>query len=177
MSEGPFISGPQPSDDVYSQIRANLAFEHMLVAMVIAAAASGAADLVYKLAEALIAGAFGLGALFFALWRGFAFACVSFLIGFFAIVVAGLPLFMALERIKLRKAWPYVAAAIVIELIVAGVFAGGVPMLADYMKGGRWLFFLPGVLAAFLFGRSIRPLWRAAEREETQTTPTIYRIH
>jgi hypothetical protein len=163
------------TDPAISEIRANIAFEHMLVAMLTAAAASGGASLFLDLGSALFGGRFGFGPLFSSLWHAISFACIAFLVGFLAIVVAGLPLFLALERIKLRKVWPYVVAAIVIELIVAGVFAGGVPMLADFARGGRWLFFLPGVLAAILFGRSIKPLWRAAERAET--APAVYRIH
>lgn len=172
MSERPIITGPN-AEQVFSQVRANIAFEHMLVAALTASVACGALKLFAGLVSYALHG-WSLGGLFSAAYGAFAFACMSFLVGFFAAVVAGLPLFLALERAKLRKTWPYVVAAFFIECVTALIAAGGALTFDDLLANGRWMIFLPGVAAAVLFGRRMRPLWRAAERAET--APALYSL-
>ena len=167
-------SAAMEPEAVYAQIRAHIAFEHMLVAVLIASAVCGALKLAIGLAALALHGLSFDGALS-AVYGGVAFACISFLVGFFAAVAIGLPLFLALERAKLRKTWPYVVAGFFIESFVAVALAGGTLTFSDLGADGWWLVFLPGVLAAILFGRRMRPVWRAAEKAES--APPLYRIH
>jgi hypothetical protein len=169
------MPGPADPDKVFSEVRANIAFEHMIVAVLIAAAVSGAA---LFLLNAFFLIAKGAGSVSGVLSLGFNavyFTFIAFLIGFLAAVVVGLPLFLALEKMKLRKVWPYVVAAILIEYAALSVRQGRVLMIDDLALPAGAVFFLPGILAAYLFGRRMRPIWRAAERAESQ--PAVYRVH
>lgn len=152
-------------DPLSTQIRANIAFEHMVVAVLIAAAASGGAVFVLAGGEAIVSGRQIVPALFGAFYNAMQFAFVAFLIGFFSAVAVGLPLFLALEKIRLRKVWPYVAAGAAIELVAAGFVLKRIPFAGDFLSFENAPLLLPGVLAAAIFGRRMRPLWKAAERE------------
>lgn len=152
-------------DPIFAQIRANIAFEHMLMAVLIAAAASGAAVFLLAGGEAIVSSRQIVPALFGAFYSAMVFSFVAFLIGFFASVAVGLPLFLALEKIKLRKVWPYIAAGAAIELAAAGFVLKRMPLVDDFLSLEHAPLLLPGVLAAAIFGRRMRPLWKAAERE------------
>jgi hypothetical protein len=155
------------------QIRANVAFEHMLVAVLATAAASAAVAFVLKFAMHVIAGAIGPGALLIDFLGAMTIGFSVFLIGFFSSIVFGAPLFATLEKRKLRRAWPYVAAAIGIEFAALWLIFGRFPL--DAPSPSRYLLFLPGLLAAILFVRSMRPVWAAAERSEQ--APSVIRLH
>lgn len=162
----PLAPGPADPAQVFSQIRANIAFEHMIVAVLIAAAASGAALLLLNGFFLIAKGAGGLASLLSITLDAIYFSFLAFLIGFFASVIVGLPLFLGLEKIKLRSAWPYVGVAVLIEYAIYSIRQGGVLMLDDLALPLGAVLFLPGVLAAVLFGRRMKPLWLAAERAE-----------
>lgn len=152
------------NEALYSQIRAHIAFEHMVMAALTAAAASGAVVFVFHNLEAIVGARWSYMALFGAVYAAVRFSLVAFLIGFFASVVIGLPLFLTLERIKMRKVWPYVAAGAAVELVAAGFVLKHVPLVTDFLTFDDAPLLLPGVLAGVLFGRRIRPVWKAAER-------------
>lgn len=175
MTTPPLMPGPSDPAQVFSQVRANIAFEHMVAAVLIAASVSGAALLLLNGFFLIAKGAGSLPGLFSIAMDAIYFTFLAFLIGFFASVLAGLPLFMGLERMKLRKAWPYVAVAVLIEYAVYSIQHGNVLMVDDLSFPAGIVLFLPGVLAALLFGRRMKPLWEAAERAEK--TPAVYAVH
>lgn len=152
-------------ETLYAQIRANIAFEHMVAAVLIAAALSGGVVFLLSLAEAIVSERLGYSALFDAFFAAIQFSFFAFLIGFFSVVAVGLPLFLALEKIKLRKVWPYVAAGAAIEIVAAGFVIRRIPLAVDFVSFENAPLLLPGLLAALLFGRRMKPLWREAERE------------
>lgn len=171
----PLMPGPADPAQIFSQIRANIAFEHMLVAVLIAAAVSGATLLVLNGFFLIAKGAGSVAGLFGIAMDAIYFAFLTFLIGFFASVIVGLPLFMGLEKIKLRKAWPYIVAAVLIEYVAYSAQRGSVLMIDDLAFPTGLVLFLPGVLAGLLFGRRMKPLWQIAERAEK--TPAIRIVH
>lgn len=156
---------------LYAQIRANIAFEHMVVAVLIAAATCGAVVFVLSLGETFLSARWAWSALFGAAYSAVVFSFVSFLIGFFSAVVVGLPLYIGLERLKIRRVWPYVGAGVIIELVAAGFVLKRLPLASDFLSLQNAPLLLPGVIAALVFGRRIKALWRAAEREAAQARP------
>lgn len=153
------------SDLIYTQIRANIAFEHMVMAVLVAAAVSGGIVFVIAGGEAIVSGRQIVPALFGAFYSAMVFSFVAFLIGFFSSVAVGLPLFLALENAKVRKIWPYVVAGAAIELVAAGFVLKRIPLVEDFLSLDHAPLLLPGILAAAIFGRRMRPVWKAAERE------------
>lgn len=176
---GPLYGAAMNTDPIFTQVRANIAFEHMVMAALVAAAASGGVVFALGGGEAIFRGTWTIPALFSALYRAMVFSFVAFLIGFFASVVVGLPLFVALEKIKLRKDWPYVAAGAAIELVAAGFVLKRIPQVEDFLSIDHAPLLLPGVLAALIFSQRMKPLWLAAERsdEAMQFRGGLRRIH
>lgn len=148
------------------QLRGNLAFEHMVMSVLIAAAISAGAVLLVAAGEHIMMGRPVLAAAGGAFFAALRFGAVAFIVGFFAAVSIGLPLHRALERAKIRSVWPYVAMGLLLELIAAGFALKRTPVLDDFLAIENAPLLLPGVLAALLFGRRMRPLWKAAERAE-----------
>lgn len=164
---------PAPDEqEVASQIRANIAFGHMVAAVLAGAAISGAGRFVLVNLAALVERAFSGYTLVESVIDSLWFACLVFLTGFGASVVVGVPLFMALERVKYRAAWPYIIAALGLEILAYSLIAGGIPVIAT---PATLLYLLPGVLIVFFFVRSVRPLWRAAKCAESASR--VVRFH
>ncbi len=170
MSQTPIIGGPSDPEKVFAQVRANIAFEHMIVAVLIGAAASGALLFVVNNAVLIAKSAWSLAALASTVMATVYFVFLTFLAGFLAAVVVAMPLFLALERLKIRKVWPYAAAAAAVGFAALWIVGGQVP----FERPAETVFLLPGILMALLFGRRMRPIWRAVERAEAQ--PAIYRV-
>lgn len=153
-----------PEDPVVASIKANIVFEKMIVSILSATAIAAA----IRFAIGAGGGAFGSAALGAA-----TFALLFFFAAFGAAVAVGVPLFLQLEKMKLRKAWPYaLAAALVSFAILAAV--GAAPA---FEAPWRVLYLVPGVAAALLFARKMKPFWRAAERSEAPSPPVVMRLH
>ena len=110
-----------------------------------------------------------------ALYGAMRFSFISFLAGFFAVVCVGLPLHVTLEKMKLRKVWPYVVAGLAIELVAASFVLRRMPLATDFTTPENFPLLLPGLVAALVFGRRMGPHWRAAERAEQAPAP--FRLH
>ena len=158
-----------------SQIRANLAFEHMVMAVLIASAASAGALLFLLVGEALVIGGSLLRGIGGGIYGAMRFSFISFLAGFFAVVCVGLPLHVTLEKMKLRKVWPYVVAGVAIERVAAWFVLRRLPLATDFATPENFPLLLPGVIAALIFGRRMKPHWEAAERAES--APAVTRLH
>ncbi len=156
-----------------AEIRANVVFEKMIVSVLTVAGAAAAAHFLIGFALRAAAGAVsfaGLGTLFL---NAILFAAFFFLAGFAASVAVGIPMFRALEKAKLRKAWPYCLAAFAVSFLI--LIAAGAP--PSFEAPHRILFLLPGLAAALLFVRRMRPFWEAAARAEKEQQAAIIRLH
>jgi hypothetical protein len=160
------MSVPAPNEDpVIASIKANIVFEKMIVSVLTATAL---AALIRFAVGAGVGG--GIGA---AAFGAATFALLFFFAAFAAAVAIGVPLYLRLEKAKLRKAWPYALAAGLVSLAVLAA-AGAAPA---FEAPWRALYLVPGVAAALLFARKMAPFWRAAERSETPSPPAIVRLH
>lgn len=164
------MTTPAPPDDpVVAAIRTNIVFEKMIVSVLTVAGAAGAAHLAISLAV----GGFSIGALGPSFLRAATFTLLFFFTAFAAAVAVGVPLFLQLEKRKLRAAWPYAAAAALVGLLVLSA-AGAAP---GFEEPWRALYLAPGVAAAVLFARKMRPFWEAARRAEEPVARTVLRLH
>jgi len=151
---------PPPDDsNIFRQIRAHIAFEHMLFAVLIGAAASSVGAFFLTNISAALGHGWGLGALIEslvdALWTLF----LVFLIGFSGSLVIGGPLFLFLERIEMRRGWPFFAAALAVEFVTLILLTGRIPDLGSLSTLAA---FVPGVIIVAIFWRRVGPQWRAA---------------
>ncbi|MEQ8176947.1 MAG: hypothetical protein RIC52_00015 [Amphiplicatus sp.] len=161
-------------DELVAQIKAHIAFEHMLVSVLIGAGVSAAALFVVNNAVSLAKGGWSL-AIFLAtgldaVW----FAFVVFLVGFGAVVAVGVPLFLALEKVPYRRLWPYILAAVILQYAAHALIFGPPPL---FEKPATFLIFAPGLLMAGLFWRRIQPLWRAGKMENEAPKPPLRIVH
>jgi len=152
-------------DEVIDQIRVNIAFEQMIVAVLAGAAVGGALTLVSKVAAVFMLD-FSFAALLTAALETLLVTFLIFLIGFAASVAVGAPLFIFLEKRKRRNTWPYLAASIAIALAVFVAVAGGLPGVGRLTFGALASTLAPAIVIALIFGRLMQPHWRAAERAE-----------
>lgn len=156
------------------ELNARAAFEAMLTATLIVAIAS----MPIQFVVAVISAAFDGAAL--ARLPAIAIAALSlgfaiFLGGFIAALAIGVPLFMTLERMKLRKRIHYVMGGVLANAIVYAVLAGGPPSLRS---PGEFLYLLPGAAIALLFVRKVGPLWRMAQAAPPASGGgTVIRLH
>lgn len=145
-----------------AEVRANIVFEKMIVSVLTVAAIAGAAHFLLDVAARLIGGALSLAGVGGALFGAISFVFLFFLAGFAAALAIGIPLFKSLERAKIRKVWPYALAAFAVSL---GVLAAA-GLAPSFEAPARALYLAPGLAAAHLFARKMRPFWRAADRAD-----------
>lgn len=162
------MSGP-PDEEVVAAIRANIVFEKMIVSVLTISASSGVAHWLIGLA----AGGFGPAALGSSFLSAATFTLIFFFTAFAGAVAVGVPLFLQLEKRKLRAAWPYGVAAFLLGLLILSA-AGAAPA---FEAPWRALYLVPGVAAALLFARKMKPFWAAAERAAEATAPSVLRLH
>lgn len=161
-------------EELVAQIRAHIAFEHMLVSVLIGAGVSAAALFLANNAISLAKGGWGLSILLSTGLDAVWFAFVVFLIGFGAVVVIGVPLFLALEKIRYRRIWPYLAAAAAFQYAAHALIFGPPPL---FEQPASFLLFAPGLLMAGVFWRRIQPLWRAGGAAGEAQKPPLRLVH
>lgn len=166
---------PAPNEDpVVATIRTNIVFEKMIVSVLTVAAVSGAAHWLIGAGAAMSGGEGVLAALGGGFIKAAAFTLLFFFAAFATAVALGVPLWLRLERLKLRKGWPYVAAAAAAGLMVAAAFGAAPSFEAPW----RALYLVPGIAAALLFARNMRPFWTAADRAEAApASGAVVRLH
>ncbi len=160
------------NDRVVAAIRANIVFEKLIVSVLTVASVAGLAHLLFGLVWRASSSALSAGSAATALVEAVSFAFLFFLAGFAASLAIGIPLFRALERAKIRLVWPYASAAFAVSLVIM-IAAGNAP---SFDAPTRALYLVPGVAAALLFGRKMRPFWRAADRADT-AAPSVTRLN
>ena len=164
-------------DLLYARIRTRLAFEHLVTSVLFGAAISAGVYLVALTAMDVFALKFSISSILSAAFSAVYYAFIVFLAGFLSAIVVGIPLFELLEKRKLRKAWPYFIAAVVVEVLFYALVTGEAPVFADLPVVTTVSVLLPGVVIAALFARRMRPLWRQAEKAEQTPTPIVVRLH
>lgn len=153
-----------PEDPVVSSIKANIVFEKMIASILNATALAAAIEFAIGVSG---------GALGAAVLAAATFALLFFFAAFGSAVAVGVPLYLRLEKAKLRKAWPYALAALLVSLAILTALGAGPVFEAPW----RALYLIPGVAAALLFARRMQPFWVAAERAETPSPPSVVRLH
>jgi hypothetical protein len=169
------LAGDVPNEDeiaVVSDVRAEIAFENMIVSVLAGSAVAGVAHFTIAVGAHLVAGSFSLVAAGIALVAAVGFTFLFFIAGFGASLAIGVPLYRLLEKAKLRRAWPYCLVATATGLVIATA-AGVAP---TFEAPGRILYLVPGLAAALIFARKMRPFWAAIEREEREA-PKIVALH
>lgn len=160
------------NDAVIASIRANVVFEKMIVSALTVAGPAGLAHFAIGIGGRILAGALSIGAAGTALFNAIGYAFLFFLAGFTASAAAGIPLYRALEKAKIRKVWPYALAAFALGFLILAAIG----LAPSFEAPARALYLLPGVAAAILFGRKMRPFWLAAERAD-EAAPAAFRLH
>jgi len=153
------------------QIRVNIAFEKMVTSVLTGAALGGALTLLLELIGVVLSG-FSFGGLLVAVLNTVLASFLIFLVGFFASVAIGAPLFISLEKNKRRNVWPYLAAAIAVAIVSFVLSVGGLPAAADFNLGIVARIFVPAIFVALMFARMMAPVWRAAEKAEAEAEAT-----
>lgn len=157
------------------QVRVNVAFEQMIVAVLAGAASGGAMTLAVKLIQVILTG-LSFSALLAVFLETLLVSFLIFLVGFFASVALGAPLFMFLEKRKRRTLWPYLAAALAAAITVLFFTAGGFPSTVGIEAVTA--IFAPAIIIALIFARLMKPHWRAAEKAEAEAAagPILFRL-
>ncbi len=164
--------------EILDQIRVNVAFEQMIVAVLAGALVGAALTFILKLGAFVFGGAFSLASLVTVALETMLAGFLIFLVGFFASVAIGAPLFMALEKRKRRNAWPYLAASLAVALATFVFISGDLAALARPSLGGLVSTFVPAIVIAIVFARLMQPHWRAAEKAEAEAEgPITFRLH
>lgn len=165
------------AEQLADQIRINIAFEQMVVAVLCGALSGGALTLLIGLVQSLLGG-FSVSGFVATLLETFFVSVLVFLVGFGASVVFGAPLFSALENRKRRNVWPYLAGALGVAVIVLVLTVGGLPTTEDISLKALASIFIPALIVAIVFARGMQPHWRAAEKAEADAQgPVMFRIH
>lgn len=163
-------------ESIYREVRANVAFEQMVLAVLFSALISGACLLTFNNVVLIAKGGWRIADGLMTALGAMHTAFYIFLCGFAGAILVGAPLFRALEKIRYRRIWPYAAAALAVQYLVLAVLQGRPPTLET---PAGLLFVAPGLMAALLFGRFIRPLWAASARPGalTAVSPISERWH
>jgi hypothetical protein len=162
--------------DFFEQIRANWAFEHLIVAVLSGAGLAGALTFALSIATALFSGA-SLGAAFAAsFFKALVVCFLVFLIGFFSGVVAVWPLYRLLKGANRRTPWPYMGAAVAIAMAALFLVANmGGPGAVSVSVAAPVI--ISSIAIALIFARRVKPLWDAEEKAEAEAAPTITKLH
>lgn len=152
------------NQELIDRIRANIAFEQMVAAVVYGAFVCSAVRLIVATLAFLTGGDISLMGIFDVVVDTLLYAFMIFLIGFAGAVAIAVPLFLTLEKRRHRKPWPYLVAAIAVELVffLVARSAGAMPVEPPFLHLIAW--FAPAPIIAVLFGRLMKPLWLEIER-------------
>lgn len=158
------------------QVRMNVAFEQMVMSVLSGALVGGGMRFIIGVASAIFGATLSFSTLLSVLLNTMLVSFLIFLIGFFASVIVGAPLFAALENAKRRSLWPYLGASLAVALIVFSLMQGGLPVMSDLDASSAISIFLPAVIIAVVFVRRMQSYWRAAKQAE-QNIATVHRLH
>ena len=159
-------------EEFLAQIRAHVAFEKMVVAALIAAVVCGVGVGLIELARDVLRGP-SLYGLTQALIDTLAVAGFVFLGGFGGAAIVGIPIFRALDDDRKAAWWPYLIAAVFLNLAILAM-AGALPTFVD---PARFLLLAPGAMIALIYHFLMRPVFAnraqqaAPESANTSASP------
>ncbi len=156
------------SQETLDQVRVNIAFENMVVAVIAGAAAGAAMTFLVRLVVGVVSD-FSFSALLSVFLETLMTGFLIFLIGFISSVAVGAPLFRLLEKRKQRSLWPYLFAALAVAVVAFLAASRGLPGPENFRIEALTAIFAPAAIIAVIFSRQMRPHWRAAERAEAET--------
>lgn len=165
------VEKEQEQEIVAREVRASLAFEHMLAAAVTGGGASALGALVLQLVRLSVETSLTLMTFLEALLRALAAGVVVFLLAFAASIAVFTPLYLVLEKNRVRRIWPFYLAALAVQLGVLAMLG----LAPGFEAPWRVIYLLPGLLIVYLFGRRIAHLWQAADRAAPEV-PGIRRV-
>ncbi len=154
-------------DALVEQIRANVAFEHIVVSVLAGAGICGLLFMALQLGVLIIAGSISFSTLLSTLFATVIFAFLFFLIGFAAGAAIVTPLFRMLEKSRRRSGWPYGAAAIGVAAI-SMIAATALPAAQAPGVAAITAVFIATIFTSVIFARRMAPHWAAAEAEERE---------
>ena len=169
--------GEQNNESLISQIRANIAFEHMVAAVLSGALLCLALSFSIETLISVLESRLSVRSLASALFSGVRFGAFVFLFGFILCVIIGLPLFRYLENEKIRLGWPYYVSGFIVQialLTLLSVDSMGSAALGDLLR--RVMVLVPAPLIVFFFIRRIKPLWRAAQKADGESKSQQLRV-
>ncbi|WP_375206614.1 hypothetical protein [Hyphococcus sp.] len=170
------IGSSSDEQAVIDQVRINVAFEEMVLAVLAGALAGGGLAILLALPE-LLSG-LSLTLLVSILLECLFVSILIFLVGFGASVLFGAPLFAALEKRKRRNVWPYLGAALGVALAAFILLAIAFPSVVGVSLKTGAATVVPALVIAAVFSRRMQPHWRAAEKAEAEAEgPVVFRIH
>ena len=159
------------------QVRINVAFEQMVVAVLMGAFVGGALTLLLNVMQGLTDGLSFVGFVS-SLLQALFVSILIFLSGFGASVIFGAPFFAALEKRKQRNVWPYLGAGLSVAIAAFVVLSVAFPSAGGFTFKTIAAIFVPPVIVAGVFAKGMQPHWRAAEKAESeQNGPIVFRIH
>ena len=154
---------------VAREVRASLAFEHMIAAALVGGGISAGVSLLLRGGQLVAESALGLTEVLRAGLEALLFGVFVFLLAFAAAVAVFTPMYVLLEKNRVRKIWPFHLTALAVQYLTLSML-GEAP---GFDSPARLLFLLPGVLIVWLFGRRIVPLWRAADLSAAAAPPGL----
>lgn len=171
-------AGKDITQETIEQVRVNVAFEEMIVAVLTGAGAGAAMTLALNVFGLMTRG-FIMAGLLSAVLDAMLVGFLVFLVGFGASVAIGAPLFVVLEKRKRRNVWPYLAAALGVAISAYFFASAGLPATENVGPGAVAAIFAPAVIIAVMFARLMQPHWRAAEKAEREAAagPILVRLH
>ena len=164
---------PPDQEALLEQLRANWAFEHLLVAVLTGTGVAAVLTLLFAAVSGFISGGALMPVLVGAAAKSMIVAFVVFLVGFLSGVLVVAPMFRRLERAKRRGVGPYIAASLMIAvagLLLAGNLRGVAPSM-----GVSAPVIISSIVIAVLFARRVQPLWRASEQAEREAASQGFR--
>lgn len=170
----PNRNAPSPNDGreaLVEQIRANVAFEQIVVSVLAGAGVCSLAFLALRVGALIVGGSLSMSTLLSAAFGAIVFAFLFFLVGFAAGAAIVTPLFRMLEKSRRRSGWPYGAAAIAVAFLSLTI-ASALP--AAQAPGVTAIISVIGatIVTSVIFARLMAPHWAAAEAEERRAAAT-----
>lgn len=96
-----------------------------------------------------------------------------FLGGFVGALAVGVPLFVILEKLKLRRAAHYVLGGVLANAVIFVLLIGRTPIWSEPREV---LFLTPGAAIALLFLRRIAPIWKVRQMRG-ESASNVIRLH
>lgn len=156
----------QDRSEVLKQIRINVAFEQMILAVLTGAVIGGGLIFVLGFAGAIVGGGLSPSQLLAVTLKAITISFLIFLTGFFSSAAVMTPLFWAMEKAKRRNVWPYLAASLVVAILAFLLATGETPFTAKNTPEALSATIVPAIVIALIFGRRMEPYWRASAQAE-----------